>query len=67
MIETNNNQPVPQMVTIKELAQATNISEYCIRKLCINNQISYIKSGAKYLLNLDLFIDYLNGKKQEAI
>lgn len=61
MIEIRSNQPVPHMYTIKKLAQTTHISEYCIRKLCTTNQITYIKAGTKFLINFDRFIDYLNG------
>lgn len=49
------------MVTIKELALETGVSEHHIRKLCKTNQIQYIKSGVKYLINYERFMDYLNG------
>ena len=49
------------MVTIKELALETGVSEHHIRKLCKTNQIQYIKTGVKYLINYERFIDYLNG------
>ena len=60
-------QSLPKMVTIKELAQQTGISEYAIRKLCATNQITYIKSGTKFLINYDRFVDYLNGEPQRVI
>lgn len=50
----------PRMVTIKELSRLTSISEYAIRRLCLTKQIVFIKSGTKYLINYDRFIDYLN-------
>lgn len=53
---------VPNMVTVKELARLTHISEYAIRRLCATKQITYIKAGTKFLINYDRFIDYLNGK-----
>ena len=49
------------MVTIKELALETGVSEHYIRKLCKTNQIKYIKTGVKYLINYERFLDYLNG------
>lgn len=51
----------PQMLTIRELAECTKLSESYIRKLCKTDKITYIKSGVKYLINYDRFIDYLNG------
>jgi len=58
-IKTNMPSAV-HMLTIKELAQKTGISEHLIRKLCKTNQIKHIKSGVKYLINYERFIDYLN-------
>lgn len=51
---------IPKMVTIKEAAKATGLAEYHIRQLCINNEITAVKTGKKYLINLDRFVDYLN-------
>lgn len=49
------------MIIIKELANRTGLSESSIRTLCKTNKIQYIKTGVKYLINYDRFIDYLNG------
>lgn len=51
---------IPRMVTIKEAAAATGLAEYHVRQLCKNGKISTVKTGKKYLVNLDRFIDYLN-------
>lgn len=56
------DQNAPHMVTIKELAEKTAISESHIRKLCKTDKIPYIRTGVKYLINYNRFIDYLNGK-----
>lgn len=58
-IATDKN--APEMITIKELANRTGLSESYIRKLCKTNKVHYIKTGVKYLINYDRFIDYLNG------
>jgi len=50
----------PTMLTIPELSKLTNVSQYHIRKLCINNQIAYIRTGKKYLVNFEKFLNYLN-------
>lgn len=49
------------MLTIKELSRKTGVSEHHIRNLCKTNQIRHIKSGTKYLINYERFLDYLNG------
>lgn len=58
---TPTDPTAPQMLTIRELAEKTGISESHIRKLCKTKAITYIKAGVKYLINYDRFIDYLNG------
>ncbi len=50
----------PLMVTIKEASRRTGCSYDFIRKLCIRNQIVYVKAGSKYLINYPKFIEYLN-------
>ena len=50
----------PIMTTIKDAAQRTGLSYYCIRRLCLTNQISYIRSGAKYYVNFAKLWEYLN-------
>ena len=57
---TPDKKELPTMLTIKELAQKTNLSYNHIRQLCLKNEIVYIKAGSKYLINLDKFIEYLN-------
>ena len=50
----------PRMLTIKETSAETGISYDAIRKLCLQGKIVYIKAGAKFLINFDRFVDYLN-------
>lgn len=52
---------IPRMVTIREAAQATSISEYAIRKMCRDNRIVHVRVGVKYLVNFDRLIETLNG------
>ncbi len=56
-------QGCPRMLTIKQTAAETNLPYEFIRKLCLQNKIVYIKTGNKYLINFEKFIDYLNGEK----
>lgn len=50
----------PRMRTINQVSELTGLSYTFIRKLCLNNRIVYIKTGKKYLVNLDKFYEYLN-------
>lgn len=53
---------MPRMCTIKECAAETGLNYEFLRKLCLQKKIVFIKSGSKYLINLDKLIDYLNGE-----
>lgn len=55
----------PRMLTIKQTVAETNLPYEFIRQLCLQNKIVYIKTGNKYLINLDKFIDYLNGEERK--
>ena len=52
---------LPRMRTIKQTAAELGLPEYFIRTLVKTNQITYVKAGRKVLINLDRFIEYLNG------
>lgn len=56
-------QGCPRMLTIKQTAAETNLSYEFIRQLCLQKKIVFVKTGNKYLINLEKFIDYLNGEK----
>ncbi len=58
MIEVNY--AVPEMVTLKEASSRTGISYDFLRKMCLNNQIVYVKAGTKYLVNWGKLVEYLN-------
>ncbi len=50
----------PTMLTIKETAKRTGLAVHYIRQLCLQDKIVYRKAGAKYLINYEKFIEYLN-------
>lgn len=52
---------VPRMLTIQQAADETGISYGCIRRWCMENRIIFVRSGKKYLVNMDKLKDYLNG------
>lgn len=49
------------MKTINEASSETGLSYYCIRKLCLEHRIRYIKSGTKYYINMPSLIAYCEG------
>lgn len=50
----------PRMVTIKELSELTGLSQYCIRSLCKQGKIKYLKSGTKTFINYQRFLEYMD-------
>ena len=58
-----DNISVPTMLSIKETAERTNLSETYIRKLVWDKKIVFVKTGKKYLVNLEYLVDYLNQQK----
>lgn len=56
---------MPEMITIKEAAQRTGLSYDFLRKLCLKGQIIHIRAGAKFLINFDKLVEWLNTSKGE--
>lgn len=63
---------IPRMRTINEAAREikvldphTAITEYHIRQLAISGVIPRVKAGKKYLINLDMLIEYMNDPTDE--
>lgn len=56
---------IPRMATIKEAAAITGLAKYHVRQMAINNQITCIKAGKKYLINMEKLIGYLNSGMRE--
>ena len=54
---------IPRMLTIREAAKETGLSEHMVRMLCRQRKIVCFTSGRKYIINLDKLIDYLNGEE----
>lgn len=46
------------MKPIKEASEETGLSYHCIRKLCLEGKIKFIKSGAKYYINMNSLLAY---------
>ena len=54
---------IPTMLSVRETARKTKVSETYIRQLLRDKEIVFVKSGKKYLVNLERFIDYLNNQE----
>jgi len=59
----------PLMGTISETAKRAaeeniGISKTHIRRMVLNGEIPTVRSGSKYLINWNLFIEYLNNPQQ---
>lgn len=72
MTDTDNDMSrqlsAPRMRTIDEVSKLTGLFYTFIRKLCLSGKVVHIKTGRKYLVNLDKFYEYLNtGDKQENV
>lgn len=59
------DQKIPTMLTIHELVEKFPAFNYSyVRRLCMDNKICYVRAGkGKYLINLEKFIDWLNGSR----
>lgn len=51
---------IPEMKTISEASKIVGLAKYHIRKLVLQGKVKYVRSGVKYLLNMDSLINYLN-------
>lgn len=51
---------LPTMKTIKEIMTETGFSYRHLAQLCHQNKIVYIRTGKKFLINYEKFIEYLN-------
>ena len=56
---------IPTMLGIKECSAQTGLSYDMLRKLCLQEKIVYVRSGKKFLINLNRLCDYQNGKQND--
>ena len=54
---------VPTMLPLKEVSSRTGLRYELLRQLCINGEIVHVRTGKKYLINYEKFLEYLNGNK----
>lgn len=51
---------IPKMLSIAQTAKVIGLAKHYVRQLVLQGKVKYIRSGVKYLLNLDSLINYLN-------
>lgn len=51
---------IPHLKTISEASKIVGLTKYHVRKLVLQDKIKYVRSGVKYLVNVDSLINYLN-------
>ena len=57
---------IPRMVPLQTLADESGISYKALWQMCKQNKIVHIKSGNKFLVNVDKFVEYLNAGELEV-
>ena len=51
---------ITEMKSISEASKIVGLTKYHVRKLVLQDKIKYVRSGVKYLVNVDSLINYLN-------
>lgn len=52
---------MPRMLTLREAATETGLTYSCLRRWILAGQFTYfVKTGSKYLINMDRLADFLN-------
>nr|DAH61390.1 MAG TPA: Helix-turn-helix XRE-family like protein [Caudoviricetes sp.] len=61
------DQKIPTMLTIPQIVERFPALNYnFVRRLCIENKICYVRVGrGRYLINLEKFVDWLNGDEKK--
>lgn len=61
------DQKIPTMLTIPQILERFPALNYnFVRRLCVDNKICYVRSGrSRYLINLEKFVDWLNGDEKK--
>lgn len=58
---------MPRLKTIRQTAKLAGLAVYHVRKLVLQGKVKYVRSGLKYLVNVDSLIAYLtNGDSTTA-
>lgn len=51
---------IPRMLSIAQAAKVIGLAQHYVRQLVLQGKVKFVRSGVKYLLNMDSLINYLN-------
>ena len=51
---------IPRMLTMKQAAEETGLTYNAVRKMCLQGKIVHIRTGSKFLINMEKFAEFLN-------
>lgn len=57
---TDSNAAAPLMLTIRQASAKTGLSYNLLKGLCEEHRIVHLKCGAKYLINYEKLVEFLN-------
>lgn len=57
---------IPTMKSISECSEIVGLAKYHVRRLVLQGKVKYVRSGSKYLVNVDSLIEYLNSGETQA-
>ena len=57
---------IPTMKSIRECSEIVGLAKYHVRRLVLQGKVKYVRSGSKYLVNVDSLIEYLNSGEAQA-
>ena len=63
---TKLSQPLPRMMTIKQVAKTGMIPEHTLRSLVKQNRIPYVHVGNRALINSEKLLEFLNSGTIES-
>lgn len=61
----NVEMTIPRMESLRTLSKESKIPYNRIRLWCLEGKLPYIKSGNRFLVNVESFIKLLEGKSNE--
>lgn len=57
---------IPTMKSISECSEIVGLAKYHVRRLVLQGKVKYVRSGSKYLVNVDSLIEYLNNGETQS-
>lgn len=61
-----NNKSIPALMTIEQTAAKFGLAKNWVRRLVLQDEVFYITAGNKYLINIELFEQFLKGEYKKG-